>query len=160
MSDPVTSVPDSETDEDSDSDVDMGCSTANEAANEDPYSTQALEEHERRLYEETPATQLDPRPEQPNNRDRNNDDSVMPHNTSGGTGDTMFLYPVLMRGGGGGVWGRQKKLFTSLMFSDWEPGQRVVEQEEHRPVAQKLVTDSLPSNWGECNCFQVGSHAY
>ena len=41
-----------------------------------------------------------------------------------------------------------------------EPGQRVVEQEEHRPVAQKLVTDSLPSNWGECNCFQVGSHAY
>ena len=102
MSDPVTSVPDSETDEDSDSDVDMGCSTANEAANEDPYSTQALEEHERRLYEETPATQLDPRPEQPNNRDRNNDDSVMPHNTSGGTGDTMFLYPVLMRGGGGG----------------------------------------------------------
>ena len=96
MSDPVTSVPDSETDEDSDSDVDMGCSTANEAANEDPYSTQALEEHERRLYQETPATQLDPRPEQPNNRDRNNDDSVMPHNTSGGTGDTMFLYTVLM----------------------------------------------------------------
>ena len=152
MSDPVTSVPDSETDADSDSDVDMGCS----AANEDPYSTQELEEHERRLYEETPATQLVPRPEQPNNRDRNNDDSVMPHNTSGGTGDTMFLYPVLMRGRGG----RQKKLFTSLMFSDCEPGQRVVEQEEHRPVAQKLVTDSSPSKWGECNCFQVGSHAY
>ena len=125
MSDPVTSVPDSETDEDSDSDVDMGCSTANEAANEDPYSTQALEEHERRLYQETPATQLDPRPEQPNNRDRNNDDSVMPHNTSGGTGDTMFLYPVLMRGGGRGGQ-TEKVVYISYVFrlGTWPKGRR------------------------------------
>ena len=70
-------------------------------------------------------------------------------------GTCLSICPSFWGGGG-----RQKKLFTSLMFSDWEPGQRVVEQEEHRPVAQKLVTDSLPSNWGECNCFQVGSHAY
>ena len=86
MSDPAVSVPDSETDADSDSDADMGCTTANE----DPFSTQALEEEERRLYEQTPATQLHP------NRDRNNDDSVMFLYSVCGTGDTMFLYTVLM----------------------------------------------------------------
>lgn len=82
MSDPALSDPDSER-----GGLHMGCTTANE----DPYNTQALEEEERRLYEQTPATQLLP-------IDVYNDDSVIviPHNTSGGTGDTMFLYTVLM----------------------------------------------------------------
>ena len=111
MSDPALSDPDSER-----GGLHMGCTTANE----DPYNTQALEEEERRLYEQTPATQLLP-------IDVYNDDSVIviPHNTSGGTGDTMFLYTVLMvhvcqfflhfKGWGRGG-GRQKKLFTSLVF--------------------------------------------
>ena len=155
MSDPALSDPDSER-----GGLHMGCTTANE----DPYNTQALEEEERRLYEQTPATQLLP-------IDVYNDDSVIviPHNTSGGTGDTMFLYTVLMvhvcqfflhfKGGGGGG-GADRKSCLHLLFSDCEPGQSVVEEEEHRPVAKKLVTDSLTSNWGECNLFQVGSHAY